>query len=330
MQIPSSPWLEVSARIPFAGKNPLDRLSEKRDDEAFIATLAAAPRAKTLVFAGDIPVLRQRAGAPCPWFDLAQARSLGFPRERVLLGQLENGPLFAQLLDERTVRFVGAADAGGMIDQRTRIIPDHPECTLTDLRTLAIEGAVSPQDIALLGQVKSLLYWHARHRFCSACGQSSRMSAAGWRRDCPACKAMHFPRTDPVVIMLAVAGDHCLMGRQSRFGKGMYSALAGFLEPGETIEEAVRREIREEAGIVTGKVSYLASQSWPFPASLMIGCLAEALNHEITIDRTELEDARWFSRDEVKLMLAASHPEGFVAPQSVAIAHHLLRAWISQ
>ena len=134
-------------------------------------------------------------------------------------------------------------------------------------------------------------------------------------------------RSDPVVIMLAIDGDHCLMGRQGRFGKGMYSALAGFLEPGETIEEAVRREIREEAGVEIGAVTYLASQPWPFPASLMIGCLAQALTRDLVIDRTELEDARWFSRHDVKLMLDGAHPDGYSAPQRVAIAHHLLRAW---
>ncbi len=137
---------------------------------------------------------------------------------------------------------------------------------------------------------------------------------AGWRRDCPRCKAIHFPRTDPVVIMLAVDGDACLLGRQPRFPKGMYSALAGFVEPGETIEAAVRREIREEAAVVCRAVQYFASQPWPFPASLMIGCFAEAESRSLEIDRVELEDARWFSRDEAIALIERRHPDGLMAP----------------
>ena len=154
------------------------------------------------------------------------------------------------------------------------------------------------------------------------------MSAAGWRRDCDNCHAQHFPRTDPVVIMLVTEGDRCLLGRQARFGKGMYSALAGFLEPGETIEEAVRREVREEAGIQVGAVQYVASQPWPFPSSLMIGCMGTALSTHIILDRLELEDARWFTRSEAETMLAGTHPDGLGAPQPIAIAHHLLRYWV--
>jgi NAD+ diphosphatase len=137
----------------------------------------------------------------------------------------------------------------------------------------------------------------------------------------------HFPRTDPVVIMLAVDGDACLLGRQPRFPKGMYSALAGFLEPGETIEAAVRREIQEEAGVACGEVRYFASQPWPFPSSLMIGCFAEARSLALEVDRVELEDARWFPRDEALALLERRHPDGLAAPIPMAIAHHLLKRW---
>jgi NAD+ diphosphatase len=178
-----------------------------------------------------------------------------------------------------------------------------------------------------MAQAKSLLHWHMRHRFCSNCGEASKIASAGWKRICTACSAQHFPRTDPVVIMVAVRGDHCLLGRQPRFATGMYSALAGFIEPGETVEDAVRREVMEEAGIKVGRVSYMASQPWPFPASLMIGCLAEALSEEITIDRTELEDARWFTRAEVQLMLQGKHEKYLAAPQLIAIARTLLQTW---
>ena len=179
----------------------------------------------------------------------------------------------------------------------------------------------------MLAAAKALMHWHARHRFCSNCGAPTEVAVAGWRRDCPVCKAMHFPRTDPVVIMLAVDGDACLLGRQPRFPKGMYSALAGFVEPGETIEAAVRREIREEAGVACGAVQYFASQPWPFPASLMIGCFAEAESRSLEVDRVELEDARWFSRDEAIALLERRHPDGLTAPTPMAIAHHLLKRW---
>jgi NAD+ diphosphatase len=155
------------------------------------------------------------------------------------------------------------------------------------------------------------------------------MKIGGYRRDCPACGAQHFPRTDPVAIMLTVHGDRCLLGRQRRFLPGMYSCLAGFIEPGETIEDAVRRETREESGILVGRVDYRASQPWPFPASLMIGCVAEALTTEITRDDEELEDCRWFDRDEVRRMFAGDHPDGLLPPNRIAIAHHLLRGFIA-
>ena len=171
------------------------------------------------------------------------------------------------------------------------------------------------------------MYWHQRHRFCSNCGAPTGVTAAGWRRECASCNAQHFPRTDPVAIMLAVRGEHCLLGRQSRFPPGMYSCLAGFIEPGETLEDAVRRELFEEAGTQVGAVRYLASQPWPFPASLMIGCLAEATSDAIVVDHNELEDARWFSREETRAMLEGRHPDGLACPQPIAIANSLMRAW---
>jgi NAD+ diphosphatase len=173
-----------------------------------------------------------------------------------------------------------------------------------------------------------MLHWHARHRFCANCGAPTAVVQGGWRRDCAACAAEHFPRTDPVVIMLATADDQCLLGRSRRFVPHMWSCLAGFVEPGETIEQAVRRETQEEAGITCGRVSYFASQPWPFPMSLMIGCHAEALDRDIAIDPNELEDARWFSRDEIAAMLMRRHPDGLTTPPPIAIAHHIIRAWI--
>jgi NAD+ diphosphatase len=199
---------------------------------------------------------------------------------------------------------------------------------LTDLRSLAMEGRLAPDEIGMFAQAKALMFWHVRHGYCANCGAPTASGVAGWRRDCAVCKAQHFPRTDPVGIMLAVHGDKCLLGRQARFPKRMYSCLAGFIEPGETIEDAVRREIFEEAGIRCGPVSYLASQPWPFPANLMIGCIAQAETEELHVDGAELEDARWFTRTEAAEMLEGRHAAAIVAPHRLAIARHILQAWV--
>ncbi len=204
------------------------------------------------------------------------------------------------------------------------------EFLVTDLRSIAVRGLVEAEHLPPLAEGKALLNWHGRHRFCPNCGAATNLVEAGWRRDCPSCRAQHFPRTDPVVIMLAVAGERCVLGRSYRFQPGMWSCLAGFVEPGEAIEDAVRRETREEAGIVCGRVSYFASQPWPFPTSLMIGCHAEALSREIIIDRAELDDARWFDREEVASMLLRCHPDGLSTPPTMAIAYHIIRAWVEE
>src|SRR5579872_5410288 len=314
-------------RFGFAA-NPLDRLSEKRDDEAFLAAARAAPEARTLVICRDMPVLKKGEAGLEAMFSLEAFQRLGPARESVLLGaQADGAPVFADLLDDSAVEQRGDA-SDGFLDKRVLVIPGRDDLSLIDMRTIALQGLLPPPLIGIFGQAKAALSWHARHRFCPNCGAPTRVAAAGWRRECDACKAQHFPRTDPVVIMLAVDGDNCLLGRQARFPKGMYSCLAGFLEPGETIEDAVRREIREEAAIVCGAVSYLASQPWPFPSSLMIGCLAEAATREVRVDGVELEDARWFARDEARAMLDGRHPAGLAAPTAMAIAHHILRAWV--
>jgi NAD+ diphosphatase len=192
----------------------------------------------------------------------------------------------------------------------------------------AVMTALSPREAELVASAKAILGWHANHRFCAACGQRSVVSMAGWQRDCPACGAHHFPRTDPVVIMLITHGNSLLVGRNAAWPEGMYSLLAGFVEPGETLEAAVRREVREEAGVEVGEVGYLASQPWPFPASLMLGCRGKALSREITVDRTEIEDALWLSREEVMQALAGTHPR-MRAPRQGAIAGFLMRMWVA-
>jgi NAD+ diphosphatase len=173
-----------------------------------------------------------------------------------------------------------------------------------------------------------MVSWHQRHGFCANCGTRTAMTEGGWKRDCPNCKAEHFPRTDPVVIMLVHSGDKCLLGRQKQFPQGMWSCLAGFVEAAETIEDAVRREIFEESGIRCTDVTYYMTQPWPYPSSLMIGCSARAITEELVVDRAELEDARWFSRAEATLMHKREHPDGMMGPHPFAIAHHLLGRWL--
>ena len=317
----------VARGFAFVGE-PLDRASDLREDAQRMKDLRARPEACTILIARDMPILRRTSQGPDPFFPLAQVSALGGSVAEAFLGLADDGaPVFAAALVENAVELVG--DAGdGFFDRRVLKVPGRDDLELIDLRSIAVQGLVAPPTLAILGQAKSALHWHAKHRFCANCGVESTLASGGWRRDCPACKTQHFPRTDPVVIMLAVAEDSCLLGRQPRFPKGMYSCLAGFLEPGESVEDAVRREIFEEAGIKCGSVAYVASQPWPFPASLMIGCLAEAKGRDIRIDAKELEDARWFSRDEARALLAGRHPDGLKSPTQMAIAHHILKTWV--
>lgn len=286
--------------------NTIDRLSALREDEAGVEALRSEPGSRTAVLAGDQVVF---ADERTPWFHPAAAAALAPARHSALLGRRDGRGLFAVAIDPPTE------------------IAGDTSLPLHDLRTLATEGTLPPDDLGALAQAKALFHWHRHHRFCANCGAPTQSASAGWRRSCPACAAQHFPRTDPVVIMMATDGERCLLGRQSRFPPGMYSCLAGFMEPGETIEDAVRRELGEEAGIAVGPVRYLGSQPWPFPASIMIGCLAEAATTAITLDDAELEDARWFSREETRAMLEGRHDAGLRCPPPMAIAHHLMRAW---
>ena len=194
-----------------------------------------------------------------------------------------------------------------------------------DVRNLAAAGDMPDTELAILAQAKAMLDWNLRHGFCSQCGSLTHMAEAGYKRACPNCGAEHFPRTDPVVIMLAHHDDACLVGRQKGWPEGMFSSLAGFMEPGETIEEAVAREMQEEAGIDITSVRYLGTQPWPFPASMMIGCLAEASGRDITLDDEELEEARWISREDVRRAMNGEGPIG--VPPRMAIAHQLMRAF---
>ena len=190
-------------------------------------------------------------------------------------------------------------------------------------------GVLAPDEAPLFAAALSLAWWHSRHGFCANCGAATGIERGGWSRVCSQCSAQHFPRVDPVVIMLAEHGGRLLLGRQPQYPSGRYSALAGFLEPGESVEAAVARELQEEAGIRVEQVTYIASQPWPFPSSLMIGCQARALDDALTIDTTELDDARWFTREEVAAALAGNPNATFQAPPRFAIARTLLEHWLA-
>lgn len=206
----------------------------------------------------------------------------------------------------------------------------HPEAppghAFAELRT--VMTALSPDEGEIAATARALLEWHRSHGFCPACGARTRPEAGGWHRICPECRAQNFPRTDPAVIMLVTRGERLLLGRSPGWPGGMFSLLAGFVEPGETVEAAVRREVAEETGIRCGRVEYLASQPWPFPASLMLGCRAEALDEAITLERTELDDALWLSREEVVPVLAGGHPR-IRPPRPGSIARHLMGNWLA-
>ncbi|HEX3502230.1 MAG TPA: NAD(+) diphosphatase [Xanthobacteraceae bacterium] len=309
------PELGPKSRLGYTA-SLLDRMAQRRDDEAAIAKLRDHPEAGVHVIGGELIVLKSMgdSGAEScdPLFSPAEAHALGAVRESVFLGALKDVPRFGFGLDPQAVEALKARN----------------DLKVTDLRSIAVQGLVGADDLPPLAEAKALLGWHARHRFCSNCGSPTQLVQAGWRRDCPVCKAQHFPRTDPVVIMLVIAGERCVLGRSPRFAPTMWSCLAGFIEPGETIEEAVRREVQEEVGVICGKVKYFASQPWPFPSSLMIGCHAQALSDEIVIDPDEIEAARWFDRAELATMLRREHKEGLTTPPPVAIAHHIIRDFV--
>ena len=305
--------LRLEPRLAYAGSG-IERAAFRREDAAALAALGRDERAGYYALAGEIVVLKKLGEDVDPLFAFADARAHGDAHETAFLGLLGETPRFAIGLGPAAVDAFKARN----------------DLRLVDLRTIAVQALVAAEHLAPLAEAKALLGWHARHRFCPNCGAPTNLVQGGWRRDCPACKAEHFPRTDPVVIMLPIAGERCVLGRSPRFPKTMWSALAGFIEPGESIEEAVRREVQEEVGVGCSRVTYYASQPWPFPSSLMIGCHAKALTDEIVIDKSEIEEARWFNREELKLMLSRKHPQGLTAPPPIAIAHHLISAFVEK
>lgn len=286
-------------RAPGFVGSAIDRCDQVRSDPGVLAAAFADPRACRLVFDGLDPVLDGtvlvREAIP------AEADLMG----HVLLGREGNGaPLFVALRS-------GIPHGGAFAP-----------------RVWEAANELSADELALYGGARSLVDWHARHGFCAVCGAGTAPTKGGWSRQCGACMAEHFPRVDPVVIMLAEYEGRVLIGRQARFPPGRYSALAGFVEPGETVEGAVVRELYEEAGIHVTDVRYVMSQPWPFPSSLMIACRARAEDDRLTLDTTELEDAFWVDGDEVRAALEGDPDAPFRAPPAMAVAHHLLRHWL--
>jgi NAD+ diphosphatase len=273
----------------------LDRADHLRLDELRLADLAIGVDARVLVLDGLDPKLNEEGRLH---WAATSGESIG---ELIFLGLREGAPLFAP------------------------IVGDPPRGRAWSV--FALLDRMRPEDAALWGAARSLNEWHSRHRFCGACGRATAPFRGGWGRRCSGCGLEHFPRVDPVVIMLAEHEGRVLLGRQPQYPPGRYSALAGFVEPGESIEEAVARELREEAGIDTDDVAYVASQPWPFPGQLMIACTARAASDALTLDRKELEDAFWAGREEVVAALDGDPQAPFLAPPPFAIAHTLLRHW---
>ncbi|MCB6179553.1 NAD(+) diphosphatase [Rhodobacter sp. Har01] len=298
----------------------LDRAQELRTDPEALAALAAAGR--VLPFWRGRPLIGAEAAG---WLDAGHP-ILAAAAETVFLGRLDGRGMFAADVSARPLE-AGAAATGSSFDVGDLADPEAPAgLAYADLRQQMT--ALDPVEAELAATGRALLEWHRSHRFCAACGTPSLAVRGGWQRQCPACGAEHFPRTDPVVIMLVTLGNRTLLGRSPGWPPGMFSCLAGFVEPGETLEAAVRREVAEETGLRCGPVRYLASQPWPFPSSLMLGARTEAETEALTPDPSEIEEALWIGREELLTVFAGTHPR-IRAPRRGAIARHLLAMWLA-
>lgn len=294
--------------------NVLDRAAHLRTNDEKLFALEGHREARAYVVYRDSLVVKQEASGARALLGIEEALKLGANPGTIFLGLRDGAPVF------------GMGIAAAAVEK----LLTREDAAVTELRGMAMQGAVPPEQLSAIAMAKSMVTWHQRHGFCANCGTRTAMKEGGWKRECPSCKAEHFPRTDPVVIMLVTYGDKVLLGRQKQFLPGMYSCLAGFVEAAETIEDAVRREILEESGIRCTDVNYYMTQPWPYPSSLMIGCTARATNEDIVVDRVELEDARWFDRAEATLMIKRQHPDGLAGPHPFAIAHHLLGRWLHE
>jgi NAD+ diphosphatase len=290
----------------------LDRAAHLRTDDAKLLALEGKHDTRAYVLHRDSLVVVRENGGSRALLTIDEALKHGANPGTIFLGLREGAAIFGMGIGAPAVEKLLTRD----------------DVAVSELRGMAMQGVVPPEQLSAIAMAKSMVSWHQRHGYCANCGTRTAMKQGGWKRDCPNCKAEHFPRTDPVVIMLVTYGDKVLLGRQKQFLPGMYSCLAGFVEAAETIEDAVRREIFEESGIRCTDVNYYMTQPWPYPSSLMIGCTARATNQDIIVDHSELEDARWFDRNEATLMIQRQHPDGLAGPHPFAIAHHLLGRWV--
>lgn len=304
------------------GASGLDRAAGLRGDAQALTALLASARVLP-VWRGK-PLFHDAGGLA--WVGSGHAALAGLA-PLIFLGLEESGQAsFAADLSQWEPES-GAGAGQSFFDQSRQPHPAlDPGMAFEDLRNAMTR--LAPREAELAAMARAVLHWHRSHGFCAACGAASDMVQAGWQRACPACGTQHFPRTDPVVIMLVTQGNRVLLGRNAVWPEGMYSLLAGFVEPGETVEAAVRREVMEEAGVRVGAVRYLTSQPWPFPASLMLGCHGEALSTDITLDPAELEDAVWLTREDLLAVFAGSHPR-VRPPRKGAIAEYLMRNWLA-
>ena len=304
------------------GTSGLDRAAHLRGHPDRIAGLL--PQASMLPVWRGKPLMQDGAGLGWLHGGHPVLEMAGPP---VFLGLDDGVPRFAADISDWAPGPGSDAPQSGFFDTSEQ---HHPDLPVTQ-RFCELRGAMlrlSAREGELAASARAVLQWHGSHRFCSACGAPSESAQAGWQRRCAACGTSHFPRTDPVVIMLILRGNDLLLGRSPGWPAGMYSCLAGFVEPGETIEAAVRREVAEETGVAVSTVRYVASQPWPFPTSLMIGCRGQAVSGAITIDPAELEDARWVSREEMVTVMDGRHAE--IKPtRRGAIAHALIAEWLA-
>jgi NAD+ diphosphatase len=292
--------------------NILDRAAHLRGNDEKLLALESHPNSRAYVVHRDSLVVKRDGEGSRALLSIDEAHKFGANPGTIFLGLRDGAAVFGMGITAVAVEKLMTRD----------------DVAVTELRGMAMQGVVPPEQLSAIAMAKSMVSWHQRHGFCANCGTRTAMRQGGWKRDCPNCRVEHFPRTDPVVIMLVTSGDKCLLGRQKQFPPGMYSCLAGFVEAAETIEDAVRREILEESGIRCTDVNYYMTQPWPYPSSLMIGCSARATSDDIVVDRTELEDARWFDREEARLMITRKHPDGLAGPHPFAIAHHLVGRWV--
>jgi NAD+ diphosphatase len=306
--------MALKAHINTFSGNPLDRGGDLRSDAAWLARHLSDPEALAVAMWNGQPFVEPapEGGLRLAYLRADMARdAVGGADERLLfLGLAKSTPVFAVEFETSADPSQGALAGLGRFEE---------------LRSAA--GLLPLPDAGIAATARSLFEWRRRHRFCSACGQESEIADGGWKRVCPACKTEHFPRTDPVVIMLPVKGARCALGRHGSWPKGRMSALAGYVEPGEAIEEACARELKEEAGLIALKVAYHSSQPWPWPSSLMIGLVAEVEREEAKPDGHELEEVRWFSREEARRMIEEGEFDGVRPAPPFAIAHQLLKAW---